>query len=141
MNGPAAMQSTEIEALVRRDTPRDDARRAARLRVVLLFLLVVVGVLAAWFWDVGSTYLASTDPNKELEWGTFGAFIVRSGLALIVAGLTFPTIYEKVAKPTKDSWIAFFLAFQNGFSGRPSLRESKEASRKAVSVRREPSLV
>lgn len=113
--GIQAMRELEESGLERKGVARTDAEKAAVGRVIGLFVLVILGVLAAWFWDVGSAYLGSDDPNKVPQWGTLTELAVRFGLALIVACLTFPTIYEKIGKSTGDSWIAYFLAFQNGF--------------------------
>jgi len=115
MVGVESMRTREKTALEARGVDAESAKSGAAFRVVGLFLLVVLGVVAAWFWDIGSAYLASEDPNKTFQWGTWADFGIRAGLAVVVALLTFPTIYEKVGKTTKDSWIAYFLAFQNGF--------------------------
>lgn len=110
------MKEREQEGLKqKRNLASDAAENAARTRVVALFALVVVGVLAAWFWDVGSAFIANKAPDKELQLGSWAEVGVRAGLAAIVGFITFPTIYEKIGKSTGESWIAYFLAFQNGF--------------------------
>ena len=82
-------------------------------RVILLFALVVLGILAHWFWGIGWEYLK--DPGKGLHTGGWTVFWVRLGLSAIVAALTFAATYKKIDQSTSESWVPFLLAFQNGF--------------------------
>jgi len=45
----------------------------------------------------------------------FTMLAVRVALLLIAAGLTFIPTYNKIGQSTGDSWVPYFLAFQNGF--------------------------
>lgn len=82
-------------------------------KVVLLFALVVLGILAHWFWGIGWDYLK--DPSKGFHAGGWAVFWVRLGLSFIVAALTFVTTYKKIDQNSSESWVPFLLAFQNGF--------------------------
>jgi hypothetical protein len=84
-----------------------------RPKVVLLFLLVVLGVLAHWFWNLGWEFLRN--PDEGITWGPPAVILVRVALSFIAAALTFVPIYNKIGQPTEQSWVAYFLAFQNGF--------------------------
>lgn len=101
------MRSVEAKALA------PERKQSAGARIFGLFLLVVIGIIASWFWDIGTTYLKDT--SKGLQLGSWTEFLVRVGLALVVAGVTFVAIYNKVGKSSGESWIPYFLAFQNGF--------------------------
>lgn len=81
--------------------------------VLVLFILVIAGILAKWFWGIGWSYLR--DPGAGLDFGSWTLFAVRLALSLIAAALTFMPIYNKINQPTGDSWVPYILAFQNGF--------------------------
>ena len=100
-----------IEARGMSDQP--DPQRSAAIRVFWLFLIVVLGILASWFWEIGWAYLADT--TKPFQLGPFPAIVVRVILSFIAAGVTFVTMYSKINQNTQESWIPFLLAFQNGF--------------------------
>lgn len=89
------------------------SRRTANLRVAVLFIVVVLGILASWFWDVGWKYLAA--PEQGLNVGPVLAVIVRVILSFIAAAITFVSVYTKIDQNTEESWIPYFVAFQNGF--------------------------
>lgn len=89
------------------------SKQTAKKNVLLLFVLVVVGILANWFWGIGWEYLA--DPSKGLNLGPKLVIIVRVILSLLAAALTFIAAYEKINQNTKESWIPYFIAFQTGF--------------------------
>jgi len=82
-------------------------------RIIILFLLVVVGVLANWFWVIGWEYLAN--PSKGLDLGPALAVVVRIVLSFFAAALTFVPTYNKINQSTSESWVPYLLAFQNGF--------------------------
>jgi hypothetical protein len=89
------------------------AAREGGWRIAVLFLVVVLGVLASWFWGLGWAYLR--DPSAGLYLGTAVEIVVRVVLSLIAAALTFVPTYNKVGQSSAESWVPFFLAFQNGF--------------------------
>jgi hypothetical protein len=82
-------------------------------KAVILFLLVVLGILANWFWSIGWEYLS--DPSAGLSFGPTLTILVRIILAFIAAALTFVPIYNKIGQTSEESWVPYFLAFQNGF--------------------------
>ncbi len=49
--------------------------RSATIRVILLFVIVVLGILASWFWQIGWEYLSDT--SKPLVLGPVLAIVVR----------------------------------------------------------------
>jgi hypothetical protein len=87
--------------------------RESPQRILFLFLLVVVGILANWFWNLGWEYLSH--PDAGLVLGSALEIAVRVFLAFIAAALTFVPTYNKIIEGTDLSWVPFFLAFQNGF--------------------------
>jgi len=88
-------------------------QKQANLRILLLFGLVVVGILANWFWGIGWQYLA--DPQKGFPLGSAPVIVIRVALSLIAAALTFVPVYKKINQNTSESWVPYLLAFQNGF--------------------------
>ncbi|TKJ29525.1 hypothetical protein CEE39_09100 [bacterium (candidate division B38) B3_B38] len=78
-----------------------------------LLLIVVVGILAKWFWEIGWEYIA--DPSKGFHFGPVWAIVVRVILGFITATLTFMSMYKKINQNTGESWVPYLLAFQNGF--------------------------
>jgi hypothetical protein len=82
-------------------------------KIAILFLLVVVGILANWFWSTGWEYLS--DPSAGLSFGPALTVLVRIILAFIAAALTFVPIYNKIGQTSDESWVPYFLAFQSGF--------------------------
>lgn len=87
--------------------------RSTIMRVAWLFFIVVLGILSSWFWDIGWQYL--TDPGQGLPTGPWQAVLVRIILSFIIAATTFANMYSKINQNTQESWIPYFLAFQNGF--------------------------
>ncbi len=85
----------------------------AQQRIAILFLLVVLGILANWFWVIGWEYLAN--PSKGLNTGPLLAVGVRIALSFLAAALTFVSTYNKINQSTSESWVPYLLAFQNGF--------------------------
>jgi|Deesub1362A_J573_1020465.scaffolds.fasta_scaffold04445_2 hypothetical protein len=84
-----------------------------RPRAALLFLVLLAGILAHWFWNLGWAFVR--DPRAGLDFGPPLVILVRLALSLIAALLTFVPTYNKVQQPTSESWVPYFLAFQNGF--------------------------
>jgi hypothetical protein len=82
-------------------------------RIFLLFLLVVLGILANWFWGIGWEYLAK--PERGLILGPPLTVVVRIILSFFAAALTFVPTYNKINQSTSESWVPYLLAFQNGF--------------------------
>ena len=82
-------------------------------KIAILFLLVVLGILANWFWSIGWEYLS--DPSVGLSFGPAPTILVRVILAFIAAALTFVPIYNKIGQTSEESWVPYFLAFQSGF--------------------------
>ena len=89
-----------------------DSQRKARRRVIFLFVAVLLGIIAKWLWEVLNEYLADT--SKGLVLGS-GTILARMAVSLIIAGVTFNSIYNRVGKGTGDTNLPFFVAFQNGF--------------------------
>jgi len=85
----------------------------AAWRVAALFGLVVIGILASWFWVVGWAYVSH--PDKGWQGGPWAVFGVRIVLSLIVAALTFVPTYNKISQGTAQSFVPYLVAFQNGF--------------------------
>jgi hypothetical protein len=82
-------------------------------RVALLFGMLVLGILANWFWTVGWEYLK--DPAAGLQLGTTLEIGVRIALGIIAAALTFVPAYREITQTGGESWVAYLVAFQNGF--------------------------
>jgi len=82
-------------------------------RILLMFVLLVFGILAKWFWDLGWTFLQN--PDAGLDFGSWTVLAVRLGLSLIAGGLTFVPTYNKIGQASSESWVPYVLAFQNGF--------------------------
>ena len=103
------IRSTELRGQVEKYKPD----RSALIRVIVLFGIVVIGILASWFWGVGWEYLSDT--SKPLVLGPFLAILVRVILSFIAAAVSFTSMYNKINQNTQESWVPYFLAFQNGF--------------------------
>jgi hypothetical protein len=88
----------------------DEERRP---KIVVLFLLVVLGILSSWFWSIGWDYLA--DPSAGFTFGPTLTILIRVILAFIAAALTFVPTYNKIGQTSEESWVPYFLAFQSGF--------------------------
>ena len=82
-------------------------------RISVLFFLMVLGILANWFWTLGWAYMG--DPSAGLAFGSWLEILIRIVLSLIAAALTFVPTYNKIGQSSQDSWVPYFLAFQNGF--------------------------
>jgi hypothetical protein len=81
--------------------------------VILLFLMLVLGIIANWFWTLGWEFLR--DPEGGFSFGTPLEILVRVVLGIIAAALTFVPVYREITKEIGGSWVAYLLAFQNGF--------------------------
>jgi len=81
--------------------------------IAILFVLVVVGILANWFWGVGWDYIAK--PTGGIAFGDLLTILVRVVLAFIAAALIFVPTYNKIGQSSSESWVPYTLAFQNGF--------------------------
>jgi len=81
--------------------------------VLLLFGMLVLGIVANWFWTVSWEYL--TDPAAGLQLGSALEMSVRVVLGVIAAALTFVPAYSEIAQAGGERWVAYLLAFQNGF--------------------------
>ena len=81
--------------------------------VLLLFGMLVMGILANWFWTLGWAYIG--DPSSGLAFGSPLEMLIRVILSLIAAALTFVPTYNKIGQSSQESWVPYFLAFQNGF--------------------------
>lgn len=62
--------------------------------VVLLFLMLVAGIMASWFWSIGWEYLH--DPGAGLLFGSPTEIAVRLVLGIIAAALTFIPVYKEI---------------------------------------------
>ena len=82
-------------------------------KIVLLFVILFLGILANWFWVAGWEYLRNPDAGFVV--GPPLAILIRAGLSIIAAALTFIPTYNRIGQPTGESWVPYFLAFQNGF--------------------------
>jgi hypothetical protein len=106
------MVETEREGL--RNSGRDPAKvnGGAKARVVWLFVVVLFGICAHWAFEyIGAAREAGTDPT----WPSAAEIVAQIIFAGIVGCLIFLNVYDKVKKPTSESWAVYFLAFQNGF--------------------------
>ena len=81
--------------------------------VVLLFLILVAGIMASWFWSIGWEYLH--DPSAGLLFGSPTEIVVRLALGIIAAALTFVPVYKEIAQAGGEMWVSYLVAFQNGF--------------------------
>ena len=81
--------------------------------VLLLFAMLVLGILANWFWTEGWEYL--NDPAGGLQLGSPLEIGVRVALGVIAAALTFVPAYREIAQADGEAGVAYLLAFQNGF--------------------------
>jgi hypothetical protein len=81
--------------------------------VVLLFLMLVAGIMASWFWSIGWEYLH--DPSVGLLLGSPTEIAVRLALGIIAAALTFVPVYKEIAQAGGEMWVSYLVAFQNGF--------------------------
>ena len=103
-----------MQAIESRGRPgQADSAENANIRVLWLFLIVVAGILASWFWEIGWEYLADT--TQPIRVGPALAVVVRVILSFIAAAVSFANMYTKINQNTQESWIPYFLAFQNGF--------------------------
>ncbi len=109
--GIRAMKTTEQEALTRGG--KTDGHPL--LRVFALLAVVIIGIIASWFWVVGSEFLANQAKDKEMAWGTWEEFYIRVLLAAIIAIVCFMAIHQKIGQGSTESFVPFFVAFQNGF--------------------------
>ena len=90
--------------------------------VVLLFLMLVAGIMASWFWSIGWEYLH--DPNAGLVLGSPAEMLVL-GITLaphcvqrssgVAAALTFVPVYKEISQVGGEMWVSNLVAFQNGF--------------------------
>lgn len=107
----------QIELTRRPSEDQQDLGKAPKLRVGLLFLFVVLGILASWFWEVAWAFLAK--PEAGLVTESLLSIIVRVLLAFIIAALTFSNVYmaikEKEGEQSAAKFIFYLIAFQNGF--------------------------
>jgi hypothetical protein len=110
----SAMVDREERGLqrVRRISPKKE-KRNAKVQVGILFFLVVLGILANWLWGVGWEFIAT--PDEPPDPGNAAVIIVRVFLAFIAAAVTFTNVYTKIDQSTSESWLPYFIAFQNGF--------------------------
>ncbi|MFN2431293.1 MAG: hypothetical protein ABR599_00470 [Gemmatimonadota bacterium] len=104
-----AMRRREARGLRRSEDPRAEASR----RVLVLFLVVVLGVFTKWFWEALWIFVA--DPAGGLPIGSPAVLAARLAISFIVAALTFVAIYNKIDQSSGESWAPYLLAFQNGF--------------------------
>src|SRR4051812_42173281 len=105
----ASLLKTEERALGSARSPRAKARG----RVAGLFGMVVLGILAKSFFDTFGGYLRTS--HVAVDPPGFGEVAVRVVLALIIAGVTFTSIYSKVNQATSQTNLPYVLAFQSGF--------------------------
>ena len=54
-------------------------------------------------------------PAAGLAFGSWLEILIRVILSLIAAALTFVPTYNKIGQSSQESWVPYFLAFQNGF--------------------------
>jgi hypothetical protein len=83
------------------------------VRVAFLFSIVVLGILSSWFWEVGWKYI--NNPTEPLFTGPGLIILVRVLLSFIIAGVTFSSMFTKINQSSSESWLPYFVAFQNGF--------------------------
>ena len=113
--------------------------------VVLLFLMLVAGIMASWFWSIGWEYLH--DPSVGLEFGSPTEITVRLVLGItlaphcvqrsagVAAALTFVPVYKEISQAGGEMWVSNLVAFQNGFFCPLRLRLQGCCARKPRSMR------
>ncbi len=79
----------------------------------LLFLMLIAGIMASWFWSIGWEYLH--DPSVGLLLESPTEIAVRLALGIIAAALTFVPVYKEIAQAGGEMWVSYVVAFQNGF--------------------------
>jgi hypothetical protein len=80
---------------------------------LILFGIVALGIFGNWFWIVGWNYVKN--PSAPNQIGPWQAVVVRLFLCLIAAALTFVPTYDKLDQNTRQSLVAYLVAFQMGF--------------------------
>ena len=106
------MIDIEMRGAAARNIRQEEAGHWAQIRVAILFLIVVLGILASWVWEVLWQYVK--DPTKPLSI-SLGVLLARLILAFIAGGVTFSQIYAMINKPSSENWAPYITAFQNGF--------------------------
>ena len=86
---------------------------SSKPQIIPLFAMLVVGIMSSWFWGVGWNYLH--DPGAGLLIGSWSELGVRLLLGMIAAALTFVPVYKHITQNGAEIWVAYLLAFQNGF--------------------------
>ncbi len=117
MSDVTALQVRQSETIQKAQelTPSQEKRSDIQTTIALifLFLLIVVGILANWFWEIGWAYLKN--PRQRLIKGPHLVIVIRILLSVVAAALTFVPTFNKIEQSTGDSWVPYALAFQNGF--------------------------
>ena len=92
--------------------PTDKALDWAKGRVVILFVIVIIGIMASWAWEVLWTYVK--DPSKPLA-VSLTMVLVRFIIALIAGAVTFRQMYLMIDQASTANGVQYMVAFENGF--------------------------
>jgi len=90
--------------------------------LTLLFLCVVAGMMAHWFWRTGWRYIAN--PAMPLDIGSLQEILIRLLLCICAAATVFVPLYQKFQTSQNDAWTVYFIAFQFGFSWHAAFAET-----------------
>ncbi len=93
------------------------SEKVARSNLIKIFVCVFLGILASFLYE----YLLKLIPNPSAVPFNPTLFIVELLLSFIVAPLIFVPIYKLLDVNTSETWMIYFVAFQNGFVWRDIL--------------------
>jgi len=105
------------------------SEKAAQMNVVKIFICVFLGIVASFVYE----YLLKLMPDPSAEAFNPVLFIVQLLLSLIVAPLIFVSVYKLLDVNTSETWMIYFVAFQNGFFWRDILGGGVNAAATASS--------
>ena len=74
------------------------------------FLVVVLGIIAHWVWEI----LVAGLPTGEFEFGTLGVILARVVIAFIAGAWSFAGIWGQLSGVDKK--LRLFVAFTQGFA-------------------------
>jgi len=87
------------------------SEKAAQFNLVILFFCVFLGIFFSFLYEFLTKYIA--DPSKVVF--NSSIFIAQLLLSLIVVPIIFLSIYKLLDVNTSETWMIYFVAFQNGY--------------------------